>query len=101
MAEVLLRVAGRVHLVACRDGEEHELEALGARLEKHADIASRAAGAQGGERTMLFIALMLADELSEAEQRPSGNGAPPAALERIAERLESIAELLEKPASDA
>lgn len=101
MAEVLLRIAGRAHLVGCRDGEEAQLEALGLRLEKHADIAARAAGAQGGERTMLFIALMLADELAEAERRPVSGGAPPAALERIADRLESLAALLEKPASDA
>ena len=72
MAEVRLTIGGRSHVVACRDGGEADLEALGRRLDAHSAIAARAAGGQGGERTMLYIALMLADELAEAQASPGG-----------------------------
>lgn len=100
MAEVTLRIGGRAHIVACRDGEEANLEALGRRLDAHSATAARAAGAPGGERAMLFIALMLADELAEAERLPGG-GASSAALARIADRLESLADSLENDGEKA
>lgn len=100
MAEVVLRVGGRPHAVGCRDGEEAHLEALGRRLDAHAALAARAAGAHGGERTMLFIALMLADELAEAERAP-GTGPSSALLGRIADRLEAVAASLENADEDA
>ncbi|UIJ43938.1 cell division protein ZapA [Sphingomonas cannabina] len=96
MAEVQLIIGGRSHTVACRDGEEAELEALGRRLDRHADAAARAAGSAGGERMMLFIALMLADELAETERtRGDGDGNVAAVLQHIARRLESVATALE------
>ena len=96
MAEVRLSVGGRTHVVACRDGGEAALEALGRRLDAHSGVAARAAGNQGGERTMLYIALMLADELTEAEAAQAGSAGPSSAtLDRIAERLERVADALE------
>jgi len=96
MAQVELIIGGRSHVVGCRDGEEAELEALGRRLDRHADAAARAAGSSGGERMMLFVALMLADELAEAEQTHGrGDEDATAVLERIARRLESVATALE------
>ncbi|MHA6722804.1 cell division protein ZapA [Sphingomonas sp. RS2018] len=100
MAQVTLRIGGRAHLVACQDGGEADLEALGRRLDSHAATANRAAGGQGGERQMLYIALLLADELVEAERAPGG-GPSPAVLTRIAERLEAIAATLEEAAPNA
>lgn len=100
MAEVRLMIGGRSHVVACRDGGEAALEALGRKLDAHAATAARAAGGQGGERTMLFIALMLADELVEAQSAP-GTGPSSATLDRIADRLEAIADGLEKDAARA
>ncbi|MES2338505.1 MAG: cell division protein ZapA [Pseudomonadota bacterium] len=94
MAEVRLSIGGRTHMVACRDGGEAALEALGRKLDAHAGTAARAAGTQGGERTMLYIALMLADELVEAQAAP-GTGPSSATLDRIAERLERLADGLE------
>jgi cell division protein ZapA len=89
MPEVTLRIGGRAHVVACREGEEAALAALGRRLDAHAAAAARAAGVGGGERTMLFIALMLADELGEA-------GVSAALLDRVADSLERVADTLEK-----
>ncbi|WP_326524436.1 cell division protein ZapA [Sphingomonas sp.] len=101
MAEVRLTIGGRSHMVACRDGEEAALEALGRRLDSHSAVAMRAAGAQGGERTLLYIALMLADELGEAERAGGGAGVSSVVLDRIAGRLEALAGSLEKSAANA
>ena len=69
MGQVTLTVAGRSHSNACRDGEELHLERLGALLERHSETAVRASGGLSGERTMFFLALILADLLDEAERR--------------------------------
>ena len=95
MADVTLTIGDRRHTVACRDGEESQLRKLGDLLDKHWSTASRASGGLNGERTMLFVALMLADELDEAQRRPpEGTGA--IILEQVAERLERLAAALEK-----
>lgn len=94
MAEVTLTIGGRPHIVACRDGEEAQLRHLGALLDERWDTAQRVAGNMGGERTMLFVALMLADALDEARRRPAA-AADGDTLDRIAERLEALAAALE------
>jgi cell division protein ZapA len=94
MADVTLTIGDRRHTVACRDGEEPQLRKLGELLDRHWTTASRASGGLNGERTMLFVALMLADELDEAQRRPP-EGAGAAMLEQVADRLERLAAVLE------
>lgn len=94
MGQVTLTVAGRSHTIACRDGEELHLERLGALLNQHADTAIHASGGLSGERTMLFLALILADLLDEAERNPPG-GVSPVLLDNLADRLEAVAAALE------
>lgn len=101
MAEVLISIGGRNHAVACRDGEEERLLSLGRMLDERSLTAQRAAGAAGGERVMLFIALMLADDLDEALTRPVGGGVTEQGLARIAERIERLADALEQSSSHA
>lgn len=103
MAEVELTIGGRSHRVSCRDGEEAALRALGRRLDHHAPAAIRVSGAPAGERMMLFLALMLADECAELEGK-AGSATPgddSAALSRIADRLEAIATALEQGRASA
>ena len=95
MPDVTLTIGDRRHTVACRDGEEPQLRKLGEMLDRHWTTAARASGGLNGERTMLFVALMLADQLDEADRRPP-EGAGAAMIERVAERLESLAAALEK-----
>ena len=94
MADVTLTIGDRRHTVACRDGEEPQLRKLGELLDRHWTTASRASGGLNGERTMLFVALMLADELDEAQRRPP-EGAGAAMLDQVADRLERLAAVLE------
>ena len=98
MGQITLSIAGRNHQVGCRDGEEPKLRALGAMLERHAPAAQHASGGSP-ERTLLYIALILADQLSEREA-PAADGTGEL-LDRIAERLEAVASALEEPAPDA
>ncbi|MBB3910402.1 cell division protein ZapA [Sphingomonas desiccabilis] len=110
MAQVSFTVANRSHSVACRDGEEPHLLALVERLQRHAPAAMRASAGTSAERTLLLIALMLADELDERDRTPAAPAAAPAAeppvparepelpqdlLDEIAERLEAVAAALE------
>jgi cell division protein ZapA len=109
MADVRLMVAGREYIVTCKDGEEPRLEALG----RIVDEKAREAGGAGGlneSRQLLFAGLLLADQMYDGQ---SGNGDPEpaqesspipdemaeqmaATVERLAERLESLAQGLEQ-----
>jgi cell division protein ZapA len=97
MGQISLTVAGKTHIVQCRDGEEGHLKMLVDRLNAEADVAIRASGGIANERTLLLLALIMADKLAETERNPP-TGLPPALLDQIAERLEHIAEMLEEPA---
>ncbi|PZO80751.1 MAG: cell division protein ZapA [Sphingomonas hengshuiensis] len=99
MGQITLSIAGRSHQVGCRDGEEPKLRALGAVLERHAAAAQRASGGSS-ERTLLYIALILADQLAE-ETVDAPPDPSPGVLERIAERLEAVASALEAGGTDA
>lgn len=100
MAEITLNVAGRSYSVAAREGDEPHLRHLESLLEKHADTAQRASGGLSAEKTLLYLALILADLLDEAEKNPP-EGVSPILLDRIADRLESVAAALEEDASNA
>src|SRR3546814_11247709 len=94
MAEVTLTIGDRAHVVACRDGEEAQFRHLGTLLDERWEVASRASGNMGNERTMLFVALMLADALDEARRQPPGDsGVDDASLDRVAEKLEALAKI--------
>lgn len=95
MGTVALRVGGKLHRIACRDGEEPHLERLGAMLDRHAAAAEHASGGSA-ERAMLLIALMLADELQEAEQAAGAARQDAPRLAAIAERIEALADALEE-----
>ena len=98
MAQVTLSFGGRAHLVACRDGEEARVQELGRMIEERWATAARAGGGSY-ERTFLYVGLMLADALDEAENRPlPDNLVSEDELAGIAARLETLASTLEQSA---
>ncbi len=99
MSNVTLQVGSRSYTVACAEGEESHVNALGQLI----DAKVQTIGTGHNEvRQLLFAALLLADELQESR---GGKTAPPAsavpspdnspALEAIADRLEKCAAALE------
>jgi cell division protein ZapA len=104
MASVEVEIAARKYSVACRDGEEEHLRSVAAIVDRKAKEAAGALGALSEARQLLFASLLLADELKEhrSGMAPAQPAEPdPAmvdALERLAERVESLAEQLERSA---
>jgi len=98
MAQVSLIVGGRPYDLACRDGEEPHLLALGAMVEARFADAGRAVGGGSETRQLVMAALLLADELSElrAGGRDPAQDELAKGLDTLAARLESLAERLEK-----
>ena len=100
MASVEVEIAARRYTVACRDGEEEHLKALAALVDRRAHDAAAALGSLSETRQLLFASLLLADDPNDR-----AGGAPAAAaaedgrvadaLERLAERVESLAGRLE------
>lgn len=106
MSNVTLTIAGRSYPIACADGEEEHIANLGRAIDEKLHAMGAIAG-QSEARTLLFAALLLADENFELANRKPGGSAPPEAvpdpadeiaplLEKLAERLESCAEALEQ-----
>jgi cell division protein ZapA len=109
MASVEVEIASRKYSVACRDGEEAHLRSVAALVDSKAQDAAAALGSLSETRQLLFASLLLADELKEqrAGHSPAQQAqAAPAeldpaiadALERLAGRIESLAEQLERGA---
>ena len=107
MANVDIEVAGRRYNVACRDGEEAHLHSVAAMVDQRARDATEALGSLTETRQLLFAALMMADDIKEIR---AGAGIPeppppppdPAvaqALERLAARMQALADSLENKAS--
>ena len=102
MATIDIEVAGRRYSVACRDGEEQHLRSVAALVDRKAQDAASALGSLSESRQLLFAALLLADALKERDAGRAPAEADPEtaeALERIAGRLESAAERLERSRS--
>ncbi len=105
MAEIDIIIAGRPYKVACRDGEEESLRAAARLVDAKSREALSGLGTLSEARQLLFAGLLLADQL--IDQNP--DAAPPAGpdpeiagrAERLAQRLESLADSLEGESSSA
>ena len=104
MAEVELTIAGRPYRVACRNGEEENLRAAGALVDAKSREALSGLGTLSESRQLLFAALLLADQIVDGREVDLPSALDPALVERserLAERLESIADALERTQVDA
>lgn len=101
MSNVQLSIGGRSYTVACADGEEEHIVTLG-RLIDDKLATGGAAPAQSEARTLLFAALLLADELHECraaglrqESLDDIEARLAAHASALADRLENLATRLE------
>lgn len=108
MSNVTVSIAGRSYTVACDAGQEAHIGRLARSIDRKLQGMPSLAG-QGEARTLLFAALLLADELDELESGQAPTATPASAhdagtaetLESLAEKLEAVAERLENAAPSA
>ena len=101
-----LTIAGRTYQVACREGEEENLRAAARLVDGKSREALAGLGTLSEARQFLFASLLLADQL--VDDRPeiaaaAPSGPDPAVIlraESLADRLESLAMVLENEVSN-
>src|SRR5688572_13187809 len=99
MAEVELMIAGRPYKVACRNGEEETLKQAGALVDAKCREALAGLGTLSESRQLLFAALLLADQIVDGREFEVPKTPDDELVQRtngLAERLESLADKLEK-----
>lgn len=105
MAEIDIIIAGRPYKVACRDGEEENLRAAARLVDAKSREALSGLGTLSEARQLLFAGLLLADQLIDQNPQAAPPAGPDPAIasraERLAQRLESLADSLEDEASSA
>ena len=104
MAQVDLVIAGRPYQIACREGEEENLRAAGRLVDAKSREALSGLGTLSESRQLLFASLLLADQIVENQRGLAPAPPDPIVAERVAdlaERLEALADSLEKEAADA
>ena len=69
MALVNITVNGRVYRMACEDGEEEHVEALGERFDAAIGELRSALGEIGDQRLMVMAGILMTDRLNDAERR--------------------------------
>ena len=69
MAQVNATIAGRQFRLACEDGQEDHLQSLAKDIDQRIIDLRRKFGEIGDTRLTVMAALMLADQLVEAEQK--------------------------------
>ncbi|KAB2849426.1 MAG: cell division protein ZapA [Hyphomicrobiaceae bacterium] len=73
LGQVAITLNGRTYRLACQDGEEERLLALGNHVRGHFDRLTREFGQVGDDRLLAMVAILITDELFEA--RAALNGA--------------------------
>jgi cell division protein ZapA len=115
MAEVHIKIAGRAYRMACDDGQEEHLHALGTEVDAKITAMRTSFGEIGDMRLTVMASVVLADELFDArrqiaELRERSEGLDAHDSERVAalkreqdaaaEVVESVAARIEAVAAD-
>jgi len=69
MSEVTVTINGRVYKMSCDDGQERHLLGLAEHVNRHVESLKEHVGQVGDTRLLLMAAIMVADELGEANRR--------------------------------
>jgi cell division protein ZapA len=105
MAQVSLTVNGRPYAVSCDDGQEARIRRLGEYVDAKVAEFVRSVGQVGEARLLLLAALVIADELAEANEAlhlerggahdAAAGAAAATGIHRLAQRVEALAARLE------
>lgn len=108
MAQVSVTINERKYQITCEDGQEAHLVRLGDYVDKRLGELVAAVGQVGDAQLLVMVSLLVADELSdlyaEMEVLKSDEGASArldaeeglsASIEKLAERIEKIADSIE------
>jgi cell division protein ZapA len=113
MSQISITINGRDYSIVCDDGQEQHLSRLSEYLDSRVTELVDSVGQIGEARLLLMVALLIADELSDAyaelaelkgESTDAAPGQEPSAvneemaavLEAASQRIEAIAERLEQ-----
>jgi cell division protein ZapA len=112
MASVNVTINGRSYQIACDDGQEAHLKRLGNYIDKRIAELVASVGQIGDARLLVMASLLIADEMSDAYSRleaaegqkadgPARKAreqeALASSLNAIADRIDRIADSLERP----
>ncbi len=103
MPQVSIMINGRSYPVACDEGEEGRIRDLARVIDSKVAGFARQVGQAGEARLLVLAALVLADELNEANDAARRLGTQPApdnvavagSVSRLAQRIEAVAARLE------
>lgn len=90
MAEVTLTIGGHHYALTCADGEEAELQRLGALVDEQVQAARSAVGGLTEVRQLLFASLFLADKIGAPAQPVSDDAATVARIDALTDRIERL-----------
>ena len=99
MPDVTLTINNTPYRLACGEGEEDNLQALGAILDEKVKEIAGALGQVGDTKIILLAALMLLDEARQENETLGVSAGASAeglvALQAVAQKIDNIAESLE------
>lgn len=110
MPQVNVEINGRAYRLSCGPGEEEHVISLSRRIDSHAVKVGKASTPAAESKMLVMAALLLTDELQEAEAKineltaqvtslkESGVGGAPDA--RIEEMEHAVSEMLDKAAAE-
>ncbi len=92
MGQINVTINGQDYKLACRDGEEERLGSLAKYVSDKTESLVESLGQVGETRILLMAALLVADELADAEEKIDAlsNGESKAVKEAVDIRLEKI-----------
>ncbi len=93
MPEISISINGRNYPVSCEEGEEEHIIRLGRYIDKRVKDLARNVGQIGEAHLLVMTSLVIADELSEANDRVrvAGDEAVNAVSDGLVERLDRAA----------
>lgn len=96
MSDVTLTINGRSYRVACEDGQENELYALGNEMKLHVENLVRSFGQIGESRLLLMAGLMMADDLTGLRKKFAGIENQNSTVNQLQKQDEELAKALDQ-----